>query len=65
MNKNVLIGFIVINSALISGLYGQNHENEEKNIHSTEYHHQDHKKHVISASINHTIIFEQLKTVLT
>ena len=56
-----MIALILMISGLISGLYGQNHETEEKDIHSAELHDEGHKKHVISASINHTIVFSAVK----
>lgn len=50
-----------MNFVCIINLYGQGHSVEKNHSEDTENHHQTHKKHIISASINHTVIFSAIK----
>ncbi len=50
-----------MNVGIISSLYSQEHEQDDAEIHESDKDHDSHKKHLISASINHTIIFSGVK----
>jgi len=60
--KNIVLSLLFFaNIGLMSQTSAQKHENHDDEIHSSEGHHSVHKKHLISASINHTIIFSGVK----
>lgn len=61
MRKLIITLLIVANFGCIFHSKAQNNENHENEIHSNEAHHTVHKKHLISASINHTVIFSGVK----
>ena len=61
MRNIVITLFIFAYFGLISQSWAQKHESHEDEIHSDGGHDSVHKKHLISASINHTIIFSGVK----
>ena len=65
MNKNLFFCFFFINFVCIAHLYGQEHGVKKDSLQDSDSHHQAHKKHLISASVNHTIIFSAIKNAET
>ena len=61
MNKSILIFLFLANFSIGSNVHAQEHKNSEHASDSNEAHSKSHKKHLISASINHTIIFSGVK----
>ena len=53
--------FLVLNFAFMANTFAQDHDQTKEQAHKTEDHDQVHKKHVISASLNHTVIFSAIK----
>lgn len=53
--------FLFLNFVFIANTFAQDHEQTNQQTHKAEDHHQVHKKHVISASLNHTVILSSLK----
>ena len=53
--------FLVLNFAFMANTFAQDHDQTKEQAHKTEDHDQVHKKHVISASLNHTVIFSAVK----
>jgi len=51
---------LVFSFCFISATYGQEHETSA-NSHDKEAHHEENKRHLISAAINHTAVFNALK----
>jgi hypothetical protein len=60
MTKNLFFSLFLMNFVCVMHLYGQEHS-VEKNSEDTENHHQARKKHALSASVNHTVIFSAIK----
>ena len=61
MKKRIVLVVIMLNIAFIMQSYSQEHEENENESHKSAAHHETHKKHVISGSINHTVIFGGVK----
>ena len=61
MKKRIILVIIMLNIAFIMQSYSQEHEENQNESHKSAAHHEAHKKHVISASINHTVIFGGVK----
>ena len=60
--RNIIITcFIFANFGLITQSWSQEHVNHTGEIQSSEDRHSGHKKHLISVSINHTVIFAGIK----
>ena len=61
MKKRIFLAFTLLNIACILQSYGQEHEVNIEESHKETTHHEVHKKHLISASLNHTVIFSAIK----
>ncbi len=61
MKKRFYLVITLLNIACILQSYGQEHDVNKDDSHEESTHHEVHKKHLISASINHTIIFSGVK----
>ena len=61
MAKQLFLSLFVIYFAGLVRLYGQHHEEKINKASAGSEHHESHKKHLISASVNHTVIFSGVK----
>lgn len=61
MTKHLLLTLFVMNLICVIPSFGQEHTVKKDSSHTDEGHHDVHKKHVISGSINHTVIFQAIK----
>ena len=61
MRKRLFFSLFLINFICVLHSYGQEHQAIKDNSLDIENHHQAQKKHIISASINHTVIFSAIK----
>ena len=61
MTKHLFLFLFFMNFVCVMNSFGQEHEVKTDSSHIAESHHQVHKKHVIAASINHTVIFSAIK----
>jgi hypothetical protein len=52
---------LVLNFVFMANTFAQDHDQTKEQNHKTEDHDQVHKKHIISASLNHTVIFSAIK----
>ena len=61
MTKHLLLALFLMNMICVMPSFGQEHAVKTDSFHTAESNHQVHKKHIISASINHTVIFSAIK----
>ncbi len=61
MNYRILLSLFFLSFSCITESFCQNHEAGQDSAHDSSAHHETHKKNLISASINHTIIFSAVK----
>ncbi len=61
MLRSLFSLFLVLNFVFIANTFAQDHKQTNQQTQNTEDHHQVHKKHIISASLNHTVIFSVVK----
>ncbi len=61
MTYRILLSAVFLSFACITESFCQNHDTNQDSSHNSSAHHESHKKHLISASINHTVIFSAVK----
>ena len=61
MKKRIILVIILLNIAFIMQSYSQEHEENKNESHKSAEHHELNKKHIISGSLNHTVIFSAIK----
>ena len=61
MKKRIVLVVIMLNTVFLMQSYSQEHEENQNESHKSAAHHEAHKKHLFSSSINHTVIFSAIK----
>jgi len=61
MKNRIFLIIILLNIIGVIESYGQEHEENKDTSHESSGHNEAHKKHLISASLNHTVIFSAIK----
>ena len=61
MNYRIFLSLFFLGFACITESFCQNHDTIQDSAHESSAHHESHKKQLISASINHTVIFSAVK----
>jgi len=61
MTKHLLLALFLMNLISVMPSFGQEHMVKTDSSHTTISHHDVQKKHLLSASINHTVIFSAIK----